>query len=226
MKSLFSFWLVAMWCTPLSAAVLEVFTERALFDAAVGPTLAEDFNTFDSDTPFHTSAVDVGPFTLSMTGSPLTDGTRNKIDVPPLEEPVMNVDNTTVAQALTTDGTTFLITFKNPISAFGADFAALNEDIDRTRIIIGTDVLAPPVTGGNTVGFYGFRTDSPFTTLEFVTSSLVRPLDGYSLDNVAFSPIPIPGALWLFGSGLLGLIALSKGKKRVIDTTAAPSETV
>ena len=57
------------------------------------------------------------------------------------------------------------------------------------------------------------QTDSPFTTLEFVTSSLGRPLDGYSLDNVAFSPIPIPGALWLFGSGLLGLIALSRTKE-------------
>ena len=214
MKSLFSFWLVAMWCTQVSAAVVEVFTERALFDAAVGPTLAEDFNTFESDTPFHTSAVDVGPFTLSMTGSPLTDGTRNKIDVPPLEEPVMNVDNTTVAQALTTDGTTFLITFEDPITAFGADFAALNEDVDRTQIIVdGTDILALPVTAGNTVGFFGFQTDSPFTTLEFVTSSLERPLDGYSLDNVAFSPIPIPGALWLFGSGLLGLIALSRTKE-------------
>jgi hypothetical protein len=213
MRSLFSFWLIAMWCTPLSAAVIEVFTDRALFDAAVGPTLGEDFNTFSSDIPFHTTPFDVGPFTLSMTGSPLTDGTRNKIDALPLEETIFNVDNTTVAQALTTDGTTFLITFETPITAFGADFAALNEDVDRTQIIVGTDTLDPPVTNGNTVGFFGFRTDSPFTTLEFVTSSLTRPLDGYSLDNVAFSTIPIPGALWLFSSGLLGLIALTRGKR-------------
>lgn len=202
-----------MWCTPLSAAVIEVFTDRALFDAAVGPTLVEDFNTFSTDIPFHTTPFDVGPLTLSMTGSPLTDGTRNKIDALPLEDPIINVDNTTVALALTTDGTTFLITFEIPITAFGADFAALNEDVDRTRIIVGSDILAPPVTVGNTVRFFGFRADSPFTTLEFVTSSLTRPLDGYSLDNVAFSPVPIPGALWLFGSGLLGLIALSRGKK-------------
>ena len=200
-----------MWCAPLSAAVVEVFTERAVFDAAVGPTRAEDFNAFDSDTPFYTSPLDVGPFTLSMTGNPLTDGTRNKIDAVPLEDPVINVDNSTVALALTTDGTTFLITFKDPITAFGADFAALNEDVDRTVIKVGADTLEPPVTAGNIVRFFGFRTDSPVTTLEFVTFSLDRPLDGYSLDNVAFSPIPIPGALWLFGSGLLGLIALSRG---------------
>lgn len=213
MRSLFSIWLIGIWCTPLSAAVIEVFTDRALFDAAVGPTLVEDFNTFSTDIPFHTTPFDVGPFTLSMTGSPLTDGTRNKIDALPLEETIINVDNTTVALALTTDGTTFLITFETPITAFGADFAALNEDVDRTQIIVGTDILDPPVTSGNTVGFYGFRTDSPFTTLEFVTSSTERPLDGYSLDNVVFSPVPIPGALWLFGSGLLGLIALSRDKK-------------
>ena len=212
MRVLFSLWITAMWCTPLSAAVIGVFTDRASFDAAVGPTHAEDFNAFTEDLAFHTTPVDVGPFTLSMTGSPLTDGTRNKIDALPLEESIFNVDNSAVAQALTTDGTTFVIKFDVPITAFGADFAALNEDIDRTRIIVGADTLAPPVTGGNTVGFFGFRADSPFTTLEFVTSSLVRPGDGYSLDNVAFSPIPVPGALWLFGSGLLGLIALSRGK--------------
>jgi len=214
MKSLFSFWLIAMWCTPLSATVIETFTDRELFDTTVGPTLGEDFNTFTEDTPFHTTPVDVGPFTLSMTGDPLTDGSRNEIDALPLEESIFNVDGTTVAQALTTEGTTFLITFEVPITAFGADFAALNEDVDRTQIIVdGTDILTLPVTAGNTVGFFGFQTDTPFTTIEFVTSSIIRELDGYSLDNVAFSPIPIPGALWLFGSGLLGLIALSRGKK-------------
>ena len=213
MRSLLSFWLIAMWCTPLSAAVIGVFTDRASFGDAVGPVLGEDFNAFESDIPFHTTGFDVGPFTLSMTGSPLTNGTRNIIDAQPLMELIFNVDGSTVAQALTTDGTTFVITFDVPITAFGADFAALNEDVDRTRIRVGTDILAPPVTGGNTVGFFGFQTDSPFTTLEFVTSSLTRPSDGYSLDNVAFSPIPIPGALWLFGSGLLGLIAFSRGKR-------------
>ena len=212
MRLLFSFWLVAIWCTPLSAAVTGVFTDRASFDTAVGPTLAEDFNSFSSDIPFHTTAFDVGPFTLSMTGSPLTDGTRNKIDSPPLEETIIDVDGTTVALAMTTAGTTFVITFDIPITAFGADFAALNEDVDRTRIVVGADEVVPPTTAGNTVGFLGFQTDTPFTTLEFVTSSLTRPLDGYSLDNVAFSPVPIPGALWLFGSGLLGLLAFSRSR--------------
>ena len=213
MKRLFSFWLVAIWCTPLSAAVTDVFTDRASFDLAIGPTLVEDFNSFELDTPFHTNAVDVGPFSLSMTGNLLTDDSRNKIDVPPLEETIIDVDGTTVALAMTTAGTTFVITFDIPITAFGADFAALNEDVDRTRIVVGAEEIAPPTTAGNTVGFFGFQTDTPFTTLEFVTSSLTRPLDGYSLDNVAFAPVPIPGALWLFGSGLLGLLALSRDRK-------------
>ena len=30
---------------------------------------------------------------------------------------------------------------------------------------------------------------------------------------VTFSPVPLPGAVWLFGSGLLGLIGMARGTK-------------
>ena len=34
-----------------------------------------------------------------------------------------------------------------------------------------------------------------------------------AIDNVAFSRIPVPAAVWLFGSGLIGLTALARRKK-------------
>ncbi|MEW8029365.1 MAG: hypothetical protein AB2792_08390 [Candidatus Thiodiazotropha sp.] len=38
-----------------------------------------------------------------------------------------------------------------------------------------------------------------------------------TLDNIDVNPVPIPAAVWLFGSGLLGLIGLSR-KRRVIPS--------
>jgi len=36
---------------------------------------------------------------------------------------------------------------------------------------------------------------------------------GFSIDSVNVSTVPVPAAVWLFGSGLLGLIGFSKRKK-------------
>jgi len=33
------------------------------------------------------------------------------------------------------------------------------------------------------------------------------------IDNLAFSPVPVPAAAWLFGSGLIGLIGIARRKK-------------
>ena len=42
-----------------------------------------------------------------------------------------------------------------------------------------------------------------------------NPLSQGQFDNVRldFSPVPIPAAVWLFGSGLLGLIGVARRKK-------------
>ena len=33
------------------------------------------------------------------------------------------------------------------------------------------------------------------------------------IDNIVVSSVPLPAAVWLFGSGLLGLIGIAKSKK-------------
>ncbi|MBT8117404.1 MAG: VPLPA-CTERM sorting domain-containing protein, partial [Gammaproteobacteria bacterium] len=33
------------------------------------------------------------------------------------------------------------------------------------------------------------------------------------LDNVRLNPIPVPAALWLFGSGLLGLVGIARRRQ-------------
>ena len=67
------------------AASFETYTTRAAFDAAVGTTIIEDFESFLVETPFHTIAVDVGDFVLSMAGTPATS--LNVIDPAPAQIP-------------------------------------------------------------------------------------------------------------------------------------------
>ncbi|RLB01266.1 MAG: hypothetical protein DRG83_10445 [Deltaproteobacteria bacterium] len=38
---------------------------------------------------------------------------------------------------------------------------------------------------------------------------------GWAFDDLSYTPVPIPGAAWLLGSGLFGLIAVRRGKKSV-----------
>lgn len=48
-----------------------------------------------------------------------------------------------------------------------------------------------------------------------IASVLIEPGLNQTLviDNLNFSPVPIPAAVWLFGSGLIGLIGVARRKK-------------
>jgi len=61
--------------------------------------------------------------------------------------------------------------------------------------------LADPLLEGELLQF-GFNT----IATEYQDS-------GVYYDNINFSPVPVPAALWLFGSGLLGLVGIARRKK-------------
>ena len=183
-------------------ALTITYSSRAVFDVAVGATTLEDFNSFGAEIPFHTIPLDVGDFTLSMTGAPSTDAIRNKIDLPPPAFPEFDVDGTVIANVLTFFGDSLFFTFDTPITAFGADFGALNDVILRTNVVVSGDVLTPAVTAGNQVRFFGVTSDTPFTTVEFRAVAN----DGYGIDNVSY--IPEPSTLTLAALALLGLLGL------------------
>lgn len=49
-------------------------------------------------------------------------------------------------------------------------------------------------------------------TIAFAASGTANKLGGF-IDNVELNAVPIPGAVWLLGSGLLGLIGIRRKKK-------------
>ncbi len=58
--------------------------------------------------------------------------------------------------------------------------------------------------------YYIIQSDTPFLSLEFHQAGG----DGYVIDNLsATAAVPIPGAIWLLGSGLLGLLGVNRKRK-------------
>ncbi len=53
-------------------------------------------------------------------------------------------------------------------------------------------------------GFWGFISDTPFTSVQLIGGGGDHQ-QNYTLDNMVYSPVPVPGTLGLLSSGLLGL---------------------
>lgn len=87
---------------------------------------------------------------------------------------------------------------------------------DQIRIEIGTEIFEIETVGvgtGDGLVFFGVISDAPLTTLtiaptrlDFTTSHISR----FEF-SAAGNPVPVPGAVWLLGSALAGLLA--KGRR-------------
>jgi hypothetical protein len=194
-----------------NAALITPFQERVSFEAAASNLNTETFNSFVSDAPFHTAPLDVGDFSLSMLGNPSTRTPTNSIDIPPARFSRIDVDGTNVASILTSSEASLFLTFDHPIFEFGADFADLQDNIFRTDIVIGGDILTPAID----TTFFGLISDTAFNKIEFRG----RSSDGFGMDNVSYS-VPIPAAVWFFGSGLTGLMVMRKKSSQTATMSA------
>ena len=69
-----------------------------------------------------------------------------------------------------------------------------------------------PFNGGNHYGYLHFNYDDAGNTLTLLDMAYESTFD-QSIIAGAGSPVPIPGAVWLLGSGIAGLSALRRKKK-------------
>jgi len=114
----------------------------------------------------------------------------------------LTLDFTTVVTDVSFD-------FANPagdltVSAFDVSGASLG-----VFNFLGTDLFV------NQAGFNQKAGHVDISGIGEIASLLIEPgLDqALIFDNLNFSPVPIPAAVWLFGSGLIGLIGIARRKK-------------
>ena len=192
-----------------SAVSLTAYTDRSAWEAAVGSFILEDFESFTSATPYITSPVDVGDFTVSVSGENFGSIWHNI-------GPVSNgndVNGSAQLNAATgsTGGTTLAFDFS--IFAFGADWGGVSDN-RVTSLIVGGEALAIPSLSP---GFFGFVADAAFSSLLLQLTS--GSADGFGLDDAVYSTgvnaVPIPAAAFLFAPALLGFMGFRRRAKNL-----------
>lgn len=184
-------------------AAVVIFTDRMAWEAAAGSFSEENFNSYTNGVSYEFSPIDVGDFTVSVSGS--TYGSSWHFIGPAFN--ANDVNGTGQLNIATGDLGGTNLAFDKLITGFGANWSGVSND-RTTSIIIGNEVIDLPNING---GFFGFISDVAFTSVDFVLTS--GAADGFAIDNVVYSPVPLPAAAWLFGSGLLGLVGMSRRKK-------------
>jgi len=121
------------------------------------------------------------------------------------------------------NGNQLVFNFDSPINAFAIDiYGALNVGGPGTLTLSNENGASGFIlTGPNTTGvlevldFGGLIDDvQSFST---VTLTASQTGDGIQFDRLQFGAlnavVPVPAAVWLFGSGLIGLIGIARRKK-------------
>ena len=222
-----------------NAVAVTVYTDRALFEAALATSTIETFESYvnDGTPPDPIIGPDPDPITGDPTGlEDLTlDYFRLTADRPAIKiwnaahfgshnttpDTTPGMNNTQYLY-LDTDkflqGSSTVFELYSPVTAFGFDYTG----------VFGPDTEDAKSIFEVTVNSETFRLDAnneilPLSHLfwgvigpaNFTTATLFTSLDsGYGVDEVTFgSAIPLPPAIWLFGSGLLALAGSGMKKK-------------
>jgi len=203
-----------------NALAVSIYNERAAFEATLDPgTLTvEDFESEYAfglgDIPNGKDSLDLNYFSVSSaepvikimgyahSGSHNTTSSNTTID----GTNYLYLDTDTGLQ-----GSTTTISLKNPADAFGFNYTGVYEPGTAFTVSIGSSTFT--VTPNNPEGdplFWGILGLGIITDITITTS-----LDsGFGVDDVTFGmAVPLPPALWLFGSGLLALAGGSAKRK-------------
>jgi hypothetical protein len=129
-----------MVASPVAAASFTTFTDRVAFEAASGALLSQNFNAVVGEPSFNNVDQTFGDITLRND----TIAERGFIDQLPAVRPEFGIDGTAFADFLIRLDEPISMNFALPITAFGADFAGMNDGLQRSGFnVLGETVLAP-----------------------------------------------------------------------------------
>ena len=208
---------------PAFASNITVYADRVSFDAAVGSTTTENFldtshllissgilNQFTNE-----AGINPGDIQPGVTYStPIGTGLFFNIDA----GPGSGYTGGFLDGIRSGDPSPLTITFDTPVSAFGFDTnIRMGTDFDLTiNFTQGADFDADfVVMNSSDMEFFGFQSD-----FSDITSVVIQGYGdvslNFALDNFSFggTAVPVPAALWLFGSGLISLFGMARTKRR------------
>lgn len=216
MNRTFSTFLALLCLTGTSTAATVFYSDEAAFVSASGGALGyESFESFTATNDFTSNIISPTGFTITTN-----------------PEANLGIHQNPFLELHATDGTKFVgwaarptdpdvtFTFAQPVLAFGVMTTdALDGGITTADFLLSTNggdnmvVTSGSLPTGLEV-FVGLIAETPFTQVTFTVTAMPSGGDGIGFDEVRFgTPVPVPAAFWLFGSGLLGLIAVAKRKK-------------
>jgi hypothetical protein len=193
-----------MLASPVAAASFTTFTDRVAFEAASGALSSQNFNAVVGEPSFDGVDRTFGDITLRNDNS----SGRGYIDQPPAEFGGFDIDGTANANLLVGSLESVVMNIAFPVTAFGADFAAMNNNFQRSAFSVLGETILAPVQSGETVQFFGFIADTEFDLIEII---FVDVPDGFTMDNLSYGsaaavvPLPATGLLLLGALGALGL---------------------
>lgn len=199
-----------------SAQAAQIFTDRALFEAAIGAGFTiEDFESaplvgdqVSGATPFQ----DFGPFSVSSVPDAVkvADFPHSGNDnTTPGGQQYLYLDTDTMLQ-----GSVVTITFDGGMSAVGFDYVDLNEPGSVATVTTDGQVFPLALTPGNgnqfDPVFWGIIGDAPIVSLT-IDSGLDS---GWTLDQLTY--IPEPGTGVLLALGLAGLRMMRRRRVQTV----------
>lgn len=209
-----------------NAMAATVFTDRTSFEAALATYSIENFESYATvgtadpyfNQPDGLTSLALNDFSLSATPRAIKiwdayhDGSHNTTTGDPNYSNFLylDTDNRGIANG-TTVGSSTTISLNNQADAFGFEYTGVFEPGTTFTVTIGSTTFDLSLNSPeDSPLFWGVLGLGSFTDIMLTTS-----LDsGYGVDDVIFgTAVPLPPALWLFGSGLLALAGGATNRK-------------
>lgn len=205
-----SFLIALVVSNSVSAARIHALFDRTAFEAAVGSTIIESFDSVASYASFKGQTVVVNDISLRE-----DDVNHAQIEVPRFASGGHSVKDTRYLRVfLESTSDVFRINFANPVAAFGADFRSINARGGTTRdtvfTVLGRTPQLPTVVSAGETSFFFIVSGTKFSEVTFTRGASDSR---FGLDNVVtafLAPIPLSATGLLMSGGVAALLALAR----------------